>query len=607
MLLAQLAWSQSYDLSGVVRDSLSNEPLLGVRVTLSDIVDPTITISDTTNTYGEYSLSLAIVAVDDVITPSHFGIGQNYPQPFNPSTTIPFTIEREGRYWLKAYDLRGREISSKPFYSQPGQYSVRFQSASSGVFFVRLTGEEDADVIKVVALDGMSSTSFSEVGAHHSIRTALAKPADNERMFTVTAIGEYLNTIQDEVELSEGGNQLDLELTRNNYPPYLYFNIATDTIGYNADTPALLAICNYNDPDGDQGSYEFFNNRPDSAFISIEYEPFPHIWLDSIASGFSGIVEYGLSVSALGGADTVITPLMIMPEPNHIPITFVFKAVYDDTLLWNGTSTIKQRLMNPSGETFLWDQDSIHTSEDGSITVHLMEGQNYSIRARHTDEYELDISVSYFKIPGVVGTVGQESANTLSGGDVDTANVMSFDSNVDTVYVLKIMNGFPLAYTATYVDPQSEGIRRFPEWLVDVPFRGNLNYTALNESQVAAVELFIEEWTSIPQIERTGHFYQSAEYPETPFVGISLDPSFQYASNSATWDDNTNEISVASASGREYIIPQDLNQEIAEAMTDNRDAAGDSPGWVSNDGRLTELGKQALCIVYLSRPGTLFY
>jgi len=40
-----------------------------------------------------------------------FGLSDNYPNPFNPSTTISYQIPQDGLITLKVYDALGREVS----------------------------------------------------------------------------------------------------------------------------------------------------------------------------------------------------------------------------------------------------------------------------------------------------------------------------------------------------------------------------------------------------------------------------------------------------------------------------------------------------------------
>lgn len=68
----------------------------------------------------------------------------NYPNPFNPSTNIEFTISKKGKYTLCVYNTLGclvKVISSKEFMA--GHYKVVFDSTGlpSGVYICNLKGD----------------------------------------------------------------------------------------------------------------------------------------------------------------------------------------------------------------------------------------------------------------------------------------------------------------------------------------------------------------------------------------------------------------------------------------------------------------------------------
>ncbi|HMB90714.1 MAG TPA: T9SS type A sorting domain-containing protein [Rhodothermales bacterium] len=48
---------------------------------------------------------------DDHDVPASIALDQNFPNPFNPSTTIPFTLKQAGQVSLVVYDLLGREVA----------------------------------------------------------------------------------------------------------------------------------------------------------------------------------------------------------------------------------------------------------------------------------------------------------------------------------------------------------------------------------------------------------------------------------------------------------------------------------------------------------------
>jgi len=77
--------------------------------------------------------------------PLKFGLDQNFPNPFNPSTSINFQVPKKSLVVLKVFDLTGREIQTLVNESMKmGTYSVNFNAynLSSGVYFYRLSTDE---------------------------------------------------------------------------------------------------------------------------------------------------------------------------------------------------------------------------------------------------------------------------------------------------------------------------------------------------------------------------------------------------------------------------------------------------------------------------------
>jgi hypothetical protein len=97
-------------------------------------------------------------------TASSFKLEQNFPNPFNPTTTINYSIPAfKARnaasltkiVTLKIYDVLGREIKTLVNKQQtPGNYSVKFNAANlpSGVYFYRLRAGDFVKIKKMVLL-----------------------------------------------------------------------------------------------------------------------------------------------------------------------------------------------------------------------------------------------------------------------------------------------------------------------------------------------------------------------------------------------------------------------------------------------------------------------
>ncbi len=87
--------------------------------------------------------------------PSVFTLGQNFPNPFNPTTTIQFGVSSSGFVELKVFDVLGREVRTLVARKEePGLYEVRFDGMSlpSGIYFCRLRAGAYTSTLKMLLL-----------------------------------------------------------------------------------------------------------------------------------------------------------------------------------------------------------------------------------------------------------------------------------------------------------------------------------------------------------------------------------------------------------------------------------------------------------------------
>ena len=87
--------------------------------------------------------------------PRQFSLNQNYPDPFNPTTTISFTIPSRSSVSLKIFDMLGREVATIVSGEMPaGTYSRQWNAAkmSSGIYFYRLVAGSYTQTKKLVLL-----------------------------------------------------------------------------------------------------------------------------------------------------------------------------------------------------------------------------------------------------------------------------------------------------------------------------------------------------------------------------------------------------------------------------------------------------------------------
>ena len=87
--------------------------------------------------------------------PKKFELGQNFPNPFNPATTIRYMIPRNSFVSLTVYNILGSEITSLVGEVQSaGVHTVTFDASalSSGLYFYRLRSEQFTDTKSMILL-----------------------------------------------------------------------------------------------------------------------------------------------------------------------------------------------------------------------------------------------------------------------------------------------------------------------------------------------------------------------------------------------------------------------------------------------------------------------
>ncbi|MBK8382628.1 MAG: T9SS type A sorting domain-containing protein [Ignavibacteria bacterium] len=86
------------------------------------------------------------INLNNASVPEDFNLYQNFPNPFNPSTSIKFDIPNSGNVSLKIYDQRGIEVNSLiEGFKNAGSYEVSFNASElpSGVYFYKLSTKKN--------------------------------------------------------------------------------------------------------------------------------------------------------------------------------------------------------------------------------------------------------------------------------------------------------------------------------------------------------------------------------------------------------------------------------------------------------------------------------
>ena len=98
--------------------------------------------------------------IEIVPVPTDFALHNNYPNPFNPTTSIDFDLPEDGNVILMIYDVMGREVATlQNSEMKAGYHSVRWDArnqmgrkVAAGVYFYQIKTARYLKTRKMVLL-----------------------------------------------------------------------------------------------------------------------------------------------------------------------------------------------------------------------------------------------------------------------------------------------------------------------------------------------------------------------------------------------------------------------------------------------------------------------
>lgn len=103
----------------------------------------------------DYSALITGINVSNNETPLKFSLSRNYPNPFNPVTTIEFSLPVAGKTRLAVYDITGKEIAllvNGVLNSGTHHYQFNAGNLASGVYMYRLQSDSGEQVGKMLLM-----------------------------------------------------------------------------------------------------------------------------------------------------------------------------------------------------------------------------------------------------------------------------------------------------------------------------------------------------------------------------------------------------------------------------------------------------------------------
>jgi hypothetical protein len=100
------------------------------------------------------SLSVTSIKNENKL-PKSFSLAQNFPNPFNPSTVIEYSIPKEEFVSIKVYNILGKEITTLVNEKKSaGNYEIRFDAGSlpNGVYLYKLIAGNFVETRKMILI-----------------------------------------------------------------------------------------------------------------------------------------------------------------------------------------------------------------------------------------------------------------------------------------------------------------------------------------------------------------------------------------------------------------------------------------------------------------------
>ena len=148
--------NQGYDLNHVKINQIIDDDL----IELSTYVNEN-NISAEISDFGTFVLSYNESNSDNGnMIPYEFGIKACYPNPFNPTVSIDYTIDMDSNVKLSIYNILGQRINVVDYgYQLIGDYTVIWNGTNqegtlmpSGIYFLEISNEKSKNVKPVTLL-----------------------------------------------------------------------------------------------------------------------------------------------------------------------------------------------------------------------------------------------------------------------------------------------------------------------------------------------------------------------------------------------------------------------------------------------------------------------
>ena len=145
----------------------SGEPVADAQVRIFDMTDLRQGAIARALTDGTGYFALPLAALGGPALPARFALGPNYPNPFNPSTIIPYQLAVSSQVRLEVFNLLGQHLATLVEGERPAGFHTATwhavdgagRAVGAGVYIYRMMVGAESQTGRMVLIDGQAGVS----------------------------------------------------------------------------------------------------------------------------------------------------------------------------------------------------------------------------------------------------------------------------------------------------------------------------------------------------------------------------------------------------------------------------------------------------------------
>ena len=176
----------------------SGAPVAAAQVRLFDMTDLQRGAIARATTDGAGYFALPLAALRGSALPISFALGPNYPNPFNPSTIIPYQLAASSEVRLEVFNLLGQRLATLVDGERPAGFHTATWHATdaagravgAGVYIYRMTVGVESQTGRMVLVDGQAGVAAAGAASDWPSASGVGRPA--EEVYGLIVSGEGL-------------------------------------------------------------------------------------------------------------------------------------------------------------------------------------------------------------------------------------------------------------------------------------------------------------------------------------------------------------------------------------------------------------------------------